>query len=218
MNDSARIDTGGDVRAAFMEALAAFGDLVQAELVGAAWQEPSCLSGYTVGALSGHVLSTASAIERYLDLGENNARSMPKGAYYAVVPAPTDAPELHADIRARAATLGERGQQAVIDDLVLLSARLRERLPLEPATRTVVVMGGTAMTLDDYLETRILELVVHCDDIAVSVGEAAPMPAEAASIAVSHLLEVARQRHGDMALVRAFTRRERDALEALQVF
>jgi uncharacterized protein (TIGR03083 family) len=218
MTDPQQDSSLGEVRSTLMSALTAFVDLLHVDAVGAAWDEPSALSGYTVGALAAHVLSTASAIERYLDLGSTDDVPIPKGAYYAVVPSTTDAPDLHADIRTRAATLAERGRQTVIEDLVALSARLRERLALEPVTRTVVVMGGNAMALDDYLETRVIELVVHCDDLAVSVGATADIPADAASIAVSHLLEVARQRHGDMALLRAFTRRERDDAAALRVF
>ena len=218
MTDPKQDGSLSEVRSALMGALAAFVDLVHVEAVGEAWGEPSALSGYTVGALTGHVLSTASAIERYLDLGGSDDVQISKGTYYAVVPSTTDAPDLHADVRARAATLAERGRHAVIQDLVALCARLEERLALEPVNRTVVVMGGAAMALDDYLETRVIELVVHCDDLAVSVGTTVDIPADAASIAVSHLLEVARQRHGDLALLRAFTRRERDDAAALRVF
>jgi hypothetical protein len=207
-----------NVQSALMGALDSFRDLAQGEAVGAAWDEPSVVLGYTVGGLAGHVLGATSAIERYLDLTPGDHVATTKGAYYAVVPSTADAPDLHADIRARAAALAARGQQAVIEDLDALCTRLRQRLATEPPTRVVEVMGGTILALDDYLETRVIEVVVHCDDIAVSVGATSNVPSEAASIAVSHLLEVARHRHGDIALVRAFTRRERDDIDALRVF
>jgi hypothetical protein len=140
------------------------------------------------------------------------------GAYYASVPSPGDATELHRDIRARGEAPGERGQRATIEELDALGTRLRTRLAAESASRTLTVMGGNTMRLDDYLETRIVEVVVHSDDLATSIGLTANIPPSAASIAVEHLLDVARQRHGDFALVRAFTRRERDDIAALQVF
>jgi hypothetical protein len=37
-------------------------------------------------------------------------------------------------------------------------------------------------------------------------------------IAFANLVEVARVRHGDLAVLRAFTRRERDSVDALRIF
>ena len=74
------------------------------------------------------------------------------------------------------------------------------------------------MLLDDYLITRLLEVVVHTDDLAVSLGIEPPdFPRPATAAVIDCLLEVARRRHGDIAVVRAFTRRERDRPEALRV-
>ena len=74
------------------------------------------------------------------------------------------------------------------------------------------------MTLDDYLVTRLIELVVHTDDLAVSLDVAAPpIPAAATGLVITTLVEVARIRHGDTAVLRALTRRERDAVAALRV-
>jgi hypothetical protein len=61
--------------------------------------------------------------------------------------------------------------------------------------------------------------VVHADDLAVSVGTDLPtLPPAALQIAISTLVDVARQRHGDLAVLRALSRRERDTLGALRVF
>ena len=176
------------------------------------------VAGYTVAGLVGHVLSTALAVERYLDLEPGTDAPIARGAYYASVPTPGDASELHRDVRARGESLGGRGQRVTVEELDALGTRLRTRLELETASRTLTVMGANTMRLDDYLETRIVELAVHSDDLATSVGLAAIVPPSAISIAVEHLLDVARQRHGDSAVVRAFARRERDAIAALQVF
>jgi hypothetical protein len=75
------------------------------------------------------------------------------------------------------------------------------------------------MTLDEYLRTRVVELVIHGDDLASSVGLAfGPVASDLATTAISTLVEVARVRHGDMAVLRALTRRERDSVQALRVF
>jgi hypothetical protein len=96
--------------------------------------------------------------------------------------------------------------------------RLRARLAAEPAGRRVQAYGDLVLTLDDYLVTRFVELVVHADDLAASLGvDPPPLPAAATGLAIATLVEVARGRHGDGAVLRALARRERDAIEALRV-
>jgi hypothetical protein len=74
------------------------------------------------------------------------------------------------------------------------------------------------MTLDEYLRTRVVELVVHADDLATSLGvELAPPRPATCSVAIDVLVGVARIRHGDLAVLRALTRRERDQAQALRV-
>jgi hypothetical protein len=67
-----------------------------------------------------------------------------------------------------------------------------------------------ATPLGDFLRTRILELVVHADDLAVSVGVATPEFApETFEIATCILARLAAKRHGQASLVRALARAER---------
>ena len=96
--------------------------------------------------------------------------------------------------------------------------RLRGRLAAEPSGRLVQVFGGLVLDLDDYLVTRLVELVVHGDDLAVSLGVAPPhLDPTATALVIDTLVEVARLRHGDAAVLAALTRRERDDVEALRV-
>jgi hypothetical protein len=84
--------------------------------------------------------------------------------------------------------------------------------------RLVQVYGGLVLSLDDYLVTRLIELVVHADDLAASLGTAPPaLPPAATQLVITTLVEVARIRPGDAATVRALTRRDRDAVDALRV-
>jgi hypothetical protein len=66
------------------------------------------------------------------------------------------------------------------------------------------------MRLDDLLRTRIMEFVVHADDLAHSVGIATPeFDADAFDTAVWILTRLAAARHGQAALTRALARAER---------
>ncbi len=71
--------------------------------------------------------------------------------------------------------------------------------------------------LADYLHTRIVELLVHTDDLATSVDVRAVPPRDAATAAFLVFIELARSRFGDVAVLRAFARRERGDAETLRV-
>jgi hypothetical protein len=62
-------------------------------------------------------------------------------------------------------------------------------------------------------------VLVHADDLAVSVDLPGPALTQGSSDAlVALFLGMCRRRHGDRAVIRAFTRRERDAVDALRAF
>jgi hypothetical protein len=66
------------------------------------------------------------------------------------------------------------------------------------------------MTVDDLLITRMMELAVHSDDLAVSVGIATPaLPQSAVDTVVDLLSRLAVRRHGPTAVLRALSRAER---------
>lgn len=76
-----------------------------------------------------------------------------------------------------------------------------------------------AIRLDDFLRTRVMELVVHADDLATSVGVDPPQPsASAATMAIESLMATARATHGDLAVIRALARRERSDANVFPVF
>jgi hypothetical protein len=89
------------------------------------------------------------------------------------------------------------------------------------ATRAVAVIrvGGAQIALRDYLRTRVLELVVHGDDLVCSVPNLVVPAPPAGSLEVSlHVcLELAQDRVGGLAALRSFTRSERALPGALRV-
>jgi hypothetical protein len=74
------------------------------------------------------------------------------------------------------------------------------------------------MRLDDFLVTRTMEVVVHSDDLTASVSLPTPtFPAATNDPVITLIVETRRRRHGDAAVIRAFTRRERDTGDTLRV-
>jgi len=107
--------------------------------------------------------------------------------------------------------LGADGRAATADELDRLQASLAERLAEEDAERSVaVLLTDRPVPLVNYLASRLLEVVVHGDDLAASIADAVPAPPrEAADESLAFLLRLARVRSGDLHVLRAFTRAER---------
>ncbi len=66
------------------------------------------------------------------------------------------------------------------------------------------------LTIDDYLRSRLLEIVVHADDLVVSVGIDPPAwPEEVIAPVLGLLTTVAVRKHGVPAVLRTLARAER---------
>jgi len=215
-----------DIRALFLETALAAQTLLFEPALARRFDEPSVLAEFPIRGLAGHFLRALTSVEGYLDRPEPAAR--PGSEVAAVSPA-----EYYAAVVAAGNDIGSEGQRAIrqrgfeaapgtAGELALAwseaTARLDERLEREAAGRRVGVFGDMVLTLDDYLVTRLVELVVHADDLAASLAVTPPpLPAAATGLVIATLVEVARIRHGDAAVLRALARRERDAVEALRV-
>jgi len=197
------------IRSAFLEAAQLAIDLIASDPVAERWREPSVLPGYDIAGLSGHLGRGLGTPLMYL------AQPIPAeedvitpGQYFASVD--SDDADLHAGIRARGSAASARGQGQLVSELDRTLHTLTTRLDDEPFDRRVPVFGGHVMYLDEYLVTRLVELVVHGDDLAVSV-EAEPLewPGEAIDLVLATLVETAAIRHGSSALITALSRLER---------
>ena len=213
---------GIDVRAAFLRVATTARAVIAAPEVAAGWDEPSALAQFTVRGLTGHLGRCAWIVEQYLDAGipvdaVDVGNSV--GYYAAVVLTPDLDDALNTSIRDRGEDEAASGRDAVRERLDATLARLSDRLATLPADTRVAAIAGVTLDLDEYLVTRIVELVTHTDDLAVSVGIGSPeTDPDAATLVVHCLVDVARRRHGDLAVVRALTRRERDLPGALRAF
>ena len=176
----------------------------------------------TIGSLAAHLGRSLFNVERYLDATSEDTGEDPisPAAYYASILTTfdLDAPA-NADVRTRSEADAAEGWASLVARFDRAVESLRDRLAAEDTTRKLRVFGGLVMHLDDYLVTRILECVVHADDLAVSVGLATPdFDPGVLDLVITDMVGIARLRHGDLAVVRALSRRERDELDALRVF
>ena len=208
-----------EIRTAFLAASRGIRPVLEAPELAARWNEESALSGFSVRGLAGHLVRAVQGAVAYL------AQDVPEGAE------PVAAPDYYAQVLA---ALGEAGNKEVIvrgeenassGPAGLLAAYekalvdLEHALNIEPADRLVRVFMDVVLRYDDYLPSRMCELLIHADDLAVSLGiDPPPSPQAASDVAIGHLVDVARRVHGDRAVLIALSRRERDTVNALRVF
>lgn len=178
--------------------LAALSDLA----VAAAWDQPSVLPDQSVGSLAGHLARGGVwVVGDYLDLDPPaTAAHATVAGYFAQVAHLDEAG--HRAIRDRGAALAAEGPEAVVTRLGERLPALAARLAEESPDRLVPVFGG-GMALDVYLGTRLVEQVVHLDDLARSVpGPGPTVPADLVGRVVELGTAVAVERHGPTAVLR----------------
>lgn len=202
------------MRDLFLSTATAATDALHDDHVAHAWDQPSALPGMTVGGLVAHTARAVLTVDHYLAAPPPPAGATPvDAAGYLLTALPDTArqSEVNQRVLARAEEGGATGLVTVAATLRTALDALHRQLPDVPDDRVVAVLGGLAVTLDDYLATRVLELVVHLDDLAASVEQFTPpgLPPAAARVAVGLLAEAARRRHGTAAMVAALARAER---------
>jgi hypothetical protein len=194
--------------------------LLATEAVARCWEKESVLPGMSVGGLAGHLARSVLQVEWFLDAEVVGAEPVSPVRYYARL-VDTSLPDsaLNVGVRARGEETAAAGPAAVAEQARAAWQRLTRRLSEEPADRRVAILHrpGEEMLLDGYLQTRCVELAVHLDDLALSVGDECQTPEAALAIAVEVLFAAARDRHGDQAVLHALARRERDVHQALRV-
>jgi len=181
------------------------------------WGRPSVLAGLSVGDLAAHLARQVLLVEAYLDAPDpHEDKLITAEAWYAALEGTAEPDsQLNVGVRERSHAGAAAGPRVVAGEVRDCLTRLATRLGNEPLERQVRAYQGETMLLKDYLRTRSVELAVHNEDLALSVG--AEPPETGVSEAVDVLVGAARLRHGDAAVLRALTRRERDTVGALHV-
>lgn len=213
--------SAGVVRDAYLAAAAVAVDLLGHPAVEPAWTGTSVCAEWDVGGLAAHLSRAMTQVEYYLDrpsVPADPATLVRAGEYYAAFEGIDDpASNLSMAVRDRSAALAARGPAAVHEAAAASLAGLRARLPTV-SPDSVVVALDIPMLVDEYLRTRMVEVCVHLEDLAMSLDLPVPeLPAEAVRTAVDVLVDTAVTRHGAHAVLRALARRERDTVDALRV-
>jgi hypothetical protein len=209
------------IRQQFLEAAASAVSLLSADAVASSWSNASALDGFTVGGLAGHLASQllypADALTKPQPAGE----PIPVTAHYeraSWVGADLDG-AANVAIRAVGESVASAGPAEVAASAAAALAALRSAVDDAPADRTVSPPSGSwTLSLDDHLLTRIMEIAVHSDDLAVSVGLPTPeLPPAVIEPVIDLLTRIALRRRGQVAVLRALSRSER-APETISAF
>lgn len=186
------------------------------------WQDPSALEEYTVSGLAGHLARGVLTAEKYLGFYVVNTSGLTDAAGYTVAVLGSNDPvdsDFHRAVRARALEASAAGPASLAQEVREARRRLAERLSDDVMDQPVQVLQGVVVTVQEYLRSRLVELVVHLDDLAVSVGVelGQGIPEETYEAVAVLLAQVAVRRQGGLEVVRGLARRERhpEAIRAL---
>jgi Mycothiol maleylpyruvate isomerase N-terminal domain len=202
------------VKTAFLAAVDVSLQLASEPRVRDAWTAESSCAGMTVGGLAHHLLGQARNTVRLLQ--EPTPPDAPviallehyeRASWVRDSRAGRDDPEQTDKDNAGA----QAGPETVLAEAVAAAGILPGLLshPREPDV-VFIPWQGWALATPDWLTTRMMEMVVHADDLASSVGLDTPtFPEDVARPVFGLLTDVASRRHGQVSLVRALSRPQR---------
>jgi hypothetical protein len=212
--------------AAFLATGFDFLELAGRPEVAAKWSEPSALERMSVGAVAAHGLGNLEQILNDCERPEPATHRLLGIVEYTRSARlekreDLDRFEGHDMIIKGAEKLASKGPGPVIERAAAWLEQLQWILPaMDPAKHVYLPrLPPMAGPLAMMVANRTNELVVHMDDLAVSVGlPTPPLRPEAAAMALTVLVSVARKVNTDLELIRAMARAERakpDAARAI---
>lgn len=198
------------VVALFLSGAEVVRNAVSDPLVAAAWEQPSVLEEQRVGSLAGHLARGGVwVVGDYLDASgiDDESVDVESAAEYFEVTTRAASIDDHRAIRDRGAAIAAAGADDVAAELTQRLALLHGSLSGADVGLVLGVAGGLRIRLEEYLLTRIVEQVVHLDDLARSVGRAPwPYPTDGAAQALSVGWSIAHRNVAPTALLRALYR------------
>ena len=199
------------VRAVFVEAATIGLELVGRPEVAQRWDTPSALPGMTVGALAAHLAHQVTRVPEVLSSPVPDERPLPLIEHYLRSAWANGDEGANEGIRTRASANATEGPAEVLARALEALGSARASLAAEPADRRVRPPWlAWNLSLQDYLRSRMLEIVVHGDDLAVSLGvEPPPWPEDVIAPVLGVLTTLAVRKHGAAAVLRTLARAER---------
>ena len=201
------------IRALFVETARVVRDAVADPAVGERWDAPSVLEGQRVGGLAGHLARGAVwVVVDYLDAALPDAPRVESAAEYFARLMDLSTESDHRAIRERGAEVAAMGHAALNAELAAKLEVVAARLAAEPEERFLGVAGGQlTISLDEYLKTRIVEQVVHLDDLARSIDrEPWTVPAAAEAVVLHEGVDIGSRRSSFNEMLRALYRTRLD--------
>jgi uncharacterized protein (TIGR03083 family) len=201
------------IRQSYLVAATSAVKLLGDPAIAAAWAKPSALTEFSVGGLAAHLANQLFRVEEVLAANRNGGELIPVLQHFVRSPwvqAGLDH-ESNVSVRQGGEKIASEGPDVLTARVAQTLDRLSTALPAQDAGRTVFLpWAGWSLHLDDFLLTRMMEIVVHSDDLAASVGIPTPeLPAEVIEPVVDLLAKLALHRHGPTAVIRALSRTER---------
>lgn len=200
------------VREVYLQSAAVATTFLAHPAVSERWDRPSALKKLRVGGLVAHLVGQVTQVPLVLDAPIVDERvSLPEHFARSTWTDGDIDSEVNTYIRRTAGQDALAGAAALTEAAGTALAELHRRLPAEPAERVIQLPWGPwALLLDDFLVTRMLELAVHCDDLAASIGVSTPaLPPDGLDTVIGVLSRMAARRHGRTALIRSLSRAER---------
>ena len=188
---------------AFLTAAYSVVDLLGRPEVASAWDSPSALPEWRVSGLAGHLAGQVFAGVRLIEAEPGLLAPIPLDEHYRRVSwigvAVDD--DVSVGIRSGGDENAHEGPQALLARVVEYRGRLGGLLAETSPDRPVLVpWQGWALRRDDFLVMRMMEITVHSDDLAASVGVVAPaLPDEVLGPVLALLTRLAVRRHGQSA-------------------
>jgi hypothetical protein len=181
--------------------------------VAAAWDDESSCAGMTVGGLTEHLLVQLKLLDELLTAAPADDQPITLEEHYARAAWANTGldSEANVSIRETSDEMARVGQQALL-------AEARERLDRLPGLLTAprspdtvhLPWQGWSLDATDFVVSRCMEMLVHGDDLAASVGLETPAyPAEVNRRVLALLTALAVRRHGATALLRTLSRPQR---------
>lgn len=200
-------------RSSFVAAARIAADLVRRPEVTERWTDESACAGMSVGGLAWHLASQVTNTVRVVGAPPSGDPPIPLIEHYvraAWVHSGLDE-EANVGIRESSDAEAAAGPRALDELLDEHLDRLAEVLvAADPEAPVLIPWQGWSLSLHDWLVTRKMEIVVHSDDLAASVGVPTPeFPEPVLTPVLALLTAVATRRHGQAALVRALSRPQR---------